>query len=58
MVEYECLNLFGSPTGRTEHVTWVEPMPTTPVGFTWQRDAAALFPVGVVHGVGVWLGGW
>jgi hypothetical protein len=59
MVEYECLNVFGSRTGITEHVTWGEPSPTTPVCFAWRRVAPMLFfPVGVIHGIGVWLGGW
>ena len=34
---YEELNVFGSHTGKTAHVTEGEPLPGAPRGFTWRR---------------------
>jgi hypothetical protein len=33
---YEELNIFGTPTGRVEHVRQGERLPRGPLGFTWR----------------------
>jgi hypothetical protein len=34
---YEELNIFGTPTGRVEHVREGEHLPDGPRGFTWRQ---------------------
>ena len=34
---YEELNVFGSPTGKVEHVVKGERLPRTPIGFSWRH---------------------
>jgi hypothetical protein len=34
---YEELNIFGSPTGRVEHVRAGERLPHAPRGFSWRQ---------------------
>jgi hypothetical protein len=36
---YEELDVFGSPTGRVEHVREGDRLPHAPRGFTWRRVA-------------------
>jgi hypothetical protein len=38
---YEELNVFGSPTGRVEHVREGERLPHAPRGFTWRQIETA-----------------
>jgi hypothetical protein len=35
--EYELLNVFGSPTGKTKHLVEGEPLPRAPRSHTWRR---------------------
>jgi len=37
---YEELNVFGSRTGKVEHVHEGEQLPSAPLGFTWRQVAA------------------
>jgi hypothetical protein len=39
---YEALNVFGSPTGKVEHVREGERLPRAPRGFSWRRIAEQL----------------
>jgi hypothetical protein len=39
---YEQLNVFGTPTGKTIHVQRGEHLPAAPHGFTWRRTAQQL----------------
>ena len=41
---YEELNVFGSRTGKIEHVREGERLPLAPRGFTWRRITAILEP--------------
>jgi hypothetical protein len=36
---YEQLNVFGTPTGKVEHVREGERLPSAPRGFTWRQVA-------------------
>ena len=39
--QYEELNVFGSSTGRVEHVREGERLPNAPRGFSWRRTEEA-----------------